>query len=492
MIKCILIVGIVPTTRSVNDWFYLDLVVVDMDVLLLNPYDENAVKNGLGLITPPLSLMYLASALEEDSFSVKIHDDDLHLQGYYRFADLASRGDPHLIGVTATTSTIGTALNYLQVIKERLPDVITVIGGPHPTFMPRETLESRVVDVVVLGEGEETLRELASNPDLSSVRGIAYQDSEGRLKLNQPRPLIKDLDSLPFPARHLVPFDSYGDSSGIITSRGCVYSCGYCSSSQIMGKKFRARSPQNVVDEMEELVDQYGVRDMAFMDDTFMLNKKRAGDIAREIKSRDLDVSFVASSRVDSVNQDLLFKLKEAGMNTLYYGVESGSQRVLDLMKKGITLKQAESAVKSAKEAGLKVLTSFILGYPGETREDLDKTIDFSIKLDPDYSQYSILTPFPGTPLYQDLKEKGLIDTEDWKEYTVMKPVLKYEKLGLSKEMVERKLTRAYLRFYARPRYLLRHRHMLKVMVETVLRSFVLPKLRGSSVEGWYRSLDEG
>jgi anaerobic magnesium-protoporphyrin IX monomethyl ester cyclase len=460
-----------------------------MDVLLLNPYDENAVKNGLGFVTPPLSLMYLASALEEDSFSVRIHDDDLLQEGYYKFADLALKLDPRIIGVTATTSTIGTALNYLQIVKKNMPDVLTVIGGPHPTFMPRKTLESGVVDVVVRGEGEETLRELAGEEDLSSVRGISYRD-EGRLKMNQSRPLIKDLDSLPFPARHLVAFDSYGASSGIITSRGCVYNCGYCSSSLIMGKKFRSRSPENVADEIEELVHQYGVRDLAFMDDTFMLNKKRAGEIAGEIKSRDLDVSFVASSRVDSVNQDLLFKLKEAGMNTLYYGVESGSQRILDLMKKGITLEQAERAVKGAKEAGLKVLTSFILGYPGETAQDLDRTIDFSIKLDPDYSQFSILTPFPGTPIYQDLKKRGLIDTEDWKEYTVMKPVLKYEELGLSKEMVERKLTQAYLRFYARPRYLLKHRHMLKVMAKTVLRSFVLPKLKGSSVEGWYRSLD--
>lgn len=148
-------------------------------------------------------------------------------------------------------------------------------------------------------------------------------------------------------------------------ARGCVYNCGYCSSSLIMGKKFRSRSPQNVVDELQELLEQYGVRDLAFMDDTFLLNKRRAGDIAREIKSQDRDVSFVASSRVGSVNQDLLFKLNEAGMNTLYYGVESSSQRALDLMKKGITLKQAESAVKSAKKAGLKVLTRFILGYPG-------------------------------------------------------------------------------------------------------------------------------
>ena len=481
-----------------------------MDVLLLNPYDENAVKNSLGFITPPLNLMYLAASLEKESFSVKILDDDLLQRGYYKFAELAAKLNPKIIGVTATTSTIKTALNYLLVVKKILPDTLTVIGGPHTTFMPLETLKnSKALDIVVLGEGEETIVDLAKTYHsgennggyLSEVKGIVYRDknnwsnNNNNLKLTQPRPLIKDLDSLPFPARHLVPFKSYNvsknQSGGIVTSRGCVYSCGYCSSSLIMGKKFRSRSPDNVVDEIEELVYQYNIRDIAFMDDTFMLNKTRAHRIAQEIKARDLDVSFVASSRVDMVNKNLLSKLRNAGMNTIYYGVESGSQRVLNLMKKGINLKQAEKAVKSAKNVGLEVLASFILGYPGETEKDINKTIDFSIKLDPDYSQYSILTPFPGTPIYYDLKNKGLLNTENWEKYTVMKPVLKYEKLGLTKKMVERKLALAYLKFYTRPKYLLKHRYMLRVMIETLLRSFILPKLQGNTVKGWYQNLED-
>lgn len=309
------------------------------------------------------------------------------------------------------------------------------------------------------------------------------------------RPLIKDLDSLPFPARHLVSFKSYGisksQSGGMITSRGCVYSCGYCSSSLIMGKKFRSRSPGNVVDEIEELINVYNLRDIAFMDDTFMLNKNRAAQIADEINGRGLDVSFVASSRVDMVNQDLLSKLRNAGMNTIYYGVESGSQRILNLMKKGIDLKQAELAVKNAKNVGLKVLTSYILGYPGETIDDINETIDFSIKLEPDYCQYSILTPFPGTPIYHDLKQKNLINTEKWEKYTVMKPILKYEELGLNKSLIEKKLAQAYLKFYTRPKYLLKHRHMFKVIIETLLRSFIIPKFKGNTVKGWYQSLDK-
>jgi len=473
----------------------------NIDVMLINPYDENAVKNALGFITPPLNLMYLASSLEEKSYSVKIIDDDLLQKGYENVSKQAEKLNPQLVGVTATTSTIKSALKYLELIKNILPESLTVIGGPHTTFMPYETLKnSDNLDVVVIGEGEETMVDLADHAtqnieDINDVNGIVYRDlKDGNLRTTEKRPLIKDLDKLPFPARHLVPFDSYGVSQeqtgGIITSRGCVYNCNYCSSSLIMGKKFRSRSPGNVVDEIEELIDTYHINDIGFMDDTFMLNKKRASDIADEIKARDLDLTFVASSRVDRVDKSLLENLKSSGLKTIYYGVESGSQRILDLMKKGITLKNVEDAVKMAKDVNLEVLTSFILGYPGETEEDMNTTIDFSTKLDSDYCQYSILTPFPGTPIYKDLIEKNLIDNEDWDRYTVLKPILKYNELGLNKKLVERKLATAYLKFYARPKYLLKHHHMIKVMLQTVFRSFIIPKLTGGTGKGWYQNLD--
>jgi anaerobic magnesium-protoporphyrin IX monomethyl ester cyclase len=473
----------------------------NIDVMLINPYDENAVKNALGFITPPLNLMYLASSLEEESYSVKIIDDDLLQKGYENVAKQAEKLNPQLVGVTATTSTIKSALKYLEFIKNILPESLTVIGGPHTTFMPYETLKnSDNLDVVVIGEGEETMVDLTNHAtqnieDINDVNGIVYRDwKDGNLKTTEKRPLIKDLDKLPFPARHLVPFDSYGVSQeqtgGIITSRGCVYNCNYCSSSLIMGKKFRSRSPGNVVDEIEELIDTYHINDIGFMDDTFMLNKKRASDIADEIKARDLDLTFVASSRVDRVDKNLLKNLRSSGLKTIYYGVESGSQRILDLMKKGITLKNVEDAVKMAKDVNLDVLTSFILGYPGETEEDMNTTIDFSTKLDSDYCQYSILTPFPGTPIYKDLIEKNLIDNVDWDRYTVLKPILKYNELGLNKKLVERKLATAYLKFYTRPKYLLKHRHMIKVMLQTVFRSFIIPKLTGGTGKGWYQNLD--
>ncbi|HIH71304.1 MAG TPA: B12-binding domain-containing radical SAM protein [Methanothermobacter thermautotrophicus] len=455
-----------------------------MDVVLINPEDRTAVKNKLGFVLPPLNLMYLGASLERASFSVKIIDDDLRRMGVEGVARLVERINPFIVGITATTATIRTSLEYIKAIKDRLPNVLTVIGGPHPTFLPVDTLrECRDLDVVVMGEGEATIVDLAENHErggsLEGVAGITYRDGD-RIRTNEPRALIEDLDEIPFPARHLVPFRDYETSSqdagGMITSRGCVYPCRYCSSSLIMGKKFRFRSPENVVDEVEELVEVYGLHDIAFLDDTFMLHRPRAREISEEIRRRNLDVSFVTSSRVDMVQESLLRDLRNAGMSTIYYGVESGCQRVLDMMKKGITVKQAEDAVRVTKKVGVDVITSFILGYPGEKPSEMDRTIDFSIKLDPDYSQYSILTPFPGTPIYAELKSQGLIE-DDWENYTVIKPVIKYEKLGLSRELIQKKLVKAYLKFYSRPRYLLKHSYMIRVFFETLYRTYIEPKI---------------
>jgi len=470
-----------------------------MDVILVNPMDETQVSTKLGLKVPPLNLMYLAAALEKDSAEVNIIDDDLKQKGPDKLANEISKLDPNVVGITATTASINTALNYIDSIKKNLPNVLTVVGGSHATFLPEDTLkECKGLDVVVIGEGEETIVDLTNNyikngfKNLNEVKGIAYKNN-GVIKRSESRELIKNLDEIPFPARHLLPFESYGtsedESGGVITSRGCVFNCGYCSSSLIMGKKFRGRSPSNVVDELEELANKYKIRDIAFLDDTFMLNKRRAQSIANAIKERGLDISFVASSRVDKVDKKLLESLKQSGMATLYYGVESGSQRILNLMRKGITLKQAENAVKTAKNVGVDILTSFILGYPGETPDEMDKTIKFAIKLDADYSQFSVLTPFPGTPVYYELKSKNLLDTEHWNRYTVIHPVIKYEKLGLSKKIIEKKLAKAYLKFYTRPKYILKHPHMLKVFLETVYRSFIIPKFNIGVPKGWYRNL---
>jgi len=451
-----------------------------VDVILINPLDKTHVSEMLELQAPPLNLMYLGASLEKASFSVKILDDNFKRWGCEQITKLVEKFNPFIVGVTATTATIKSSLEYIKSIKHILSDVLTVIGGPHTTFLPIDTLKSlKELDVVVIGEGEETITELAekyekkSEEGLEEVKGITYRN-QSKIKTNEPRALIQDLDSLPFPARHLIPFKEYETSKNgqahIITSRGCIYSCEYCSSSLIMGKRFRARSPENVVDEIEELYDKYKIREIGFIDDTFVLNRRRAHAIADKIKERSLDVTWSTSSRVNTIDKQLLSNLKSAGLRSIYYGIESGSQRVLDLMKKKITLKQSEDAVKIAKDLGIEVMASFMFGYPGEAPAEMDKTIDFSIKLDPDYAQYSILTPFPGTPIYQKLEKKGLIE-KDWEKYTVLDPVIKYEKLGLSRKIVKRKLAEAYFKFYRRLSYYIKHPHMIKVVLNTLLKS---------------------
>ncbi len=415
---------------------------------------------------------------------------------------------PDLVGLTATTATLSKAFQYVRKIRDMLSDCFIFIGGPHVTFLPAETLAAcRELDAVVIGEGEETVADLARSfkPDdprwPETVRGIAYRQKDRereRIVVTRARPLIQDLDTLPFPARHLVPFSQYrlfnqdGGAGFMITSRGCTFACNYCSSSHLMGGRFRARSPANVVDEIEELAVKYQVKNFEFLDDNFMLDRSRARAIAREIQSRGLDISFVASSRVNEVNHDILSELKKAGMSTIYYGVESGSLRTLDLMNKRISLSMAEDAVRTAKDCGIGVLTSFMLGYPGETYDDMTATIDFAIRLDPDYAQFTILTPYPGTPIYRDLKENNLLATEDWDNYTVTNPVIRYEAFGLTSGQVSRKLQEAYLRFYLRPGYIFKRPGMLKSVLFGLYHSYFKPVFSRTDPQGWYRNLPTG
>ncbi|MEM3832432.1 MAG: radical SAM protein [Thermoprotei archaeon] len=475
-------------------------------IILINPIDRTQIVNRLGVKAPPLNLMYLAAALEKAGFYVKIIDANLYNISPNQIVRIIRGLKPDIIGLTAVTATIKTALRYVSEIKKAISNVFTVIGGPHSTFLPIETLSaSKDLDAVVIGEGEETIVEIAesyekNSPEwLSNVRGVAYRIKDhdsSKIKITPPRPFIKNLDLIPFPARHLTPFNEYKlfnkdtPIGSMITSRGCVFACNYCSSSHLMGRMFRARSPKNVVDEIEELAYKYNVDTIEFIDDIFTLNKKRALKIAEEIRSRKLDIKFVASSRVDTIDRELLIELKKAGLSTMYYGVESGSERVLELMNKRITLSQAEKAINETKSIGVSTLASFILGYPGETIDEMWATIKFSIKLDPDYVQFSILTPYPGTPIYYELKQKGLIATEDWDKYTVLDPVIEYEKLGLSKSIVSKMLREAYLRFYLRPKYLLKRITMLKVLIYTMINTYVLPILQHKNPLGWYRDLN--
>jgi radical SAM superfamily enzyme YgiQ (UPF0313 family) len=230
-----------------------------------------------------------------------------------------------------------------------------------------------------------------------------------------------------------------------------------------------------------------GVEDIEFIDDIFVLDRKRASEIAKEIVRRGLDIGFTASSRVDTISRPLLSELKGAGLTSLYLGIESGSQRILDLMGKRTTLAQVHDAVRTAKELDVNVVGSFILGYPGETLGEMDETIRLSLKLKLDFAQFSLLTPYPGTPIFDDLRSKGLLLTEDYDRFTVVDPVIDYDKLGVGRKAVSRKIAKAYLRFYTRPTYMLKHRYLFSMIPHALF-----PHLGSKKRKGAENALDRG
>lgn len=470
-----------------------------MKVILINPLESQAYK-WMGMKVPPMGLMYIAGYLEKAGVPVEIIDANVYGYTAEGVASEARRSGAGLVGVTATTSTINSALSIIRATRLAMPDVVTIIGGPHATFAAADTLaDCPELDIVVAGEGEETALELAKALDgfswgdgerrpgshrsrdfqgrVSGVRGIVYRDANDPTSYiaTPPRPPIMDLDSIPFPARHLVPFDRYmawgktGSIGLVMTSRGCPFACKYCVSSRMAGVKFRGRSAKNVVDEVELINENYGLDYIEFIDDIFTMDHRRVRAVASELISRGLDVRWAASSRVNTINRELIGTMKKSGLVTLYFGVESGSQRMLDMMNKRITIDQVKAAFGTARECNVDTIGSFILGYPGETLDEMRQTIRLSIELDPDLAQYTILTPYPGTPIYEELKAAGRLKQVGWESYTFTEPVIDYRAFGYSDASVKRMLVWAYARFYLRPSYIARHSGMARTAVKTIM-----------------------
>jgi anaerobic magnesium-protoporphyrin IX monomethyl ester cyclase len=309
-----------------------------------------------------------------------------------------------------------------------------VLDGQHPSARPEECLTDPNIDFVVIGEAEDTIFELVNTleegntQNLKGIRGIAFAEN-GKTVITPPRPAIQDLDSLPFPARHLLPMDKYfaavketplrGEISKpwatMITSRGCPYSCVFCTVHIVMGKKWRARSPENVVDEIEQLIDAYRIRQIDFYDENMTLDKKRMENICDLIVERGLDIEWYAPNgvRADTLDENLLKKMKKSGCKRIRVAPESGVQRVVDqIVKKDQKLTEVEKAVALSKKLGIKVGCFFVIGLIGETKEDIKETIKYAYKLKKlgaDHFQFSIATPLYGTELYEQAKRGGYL-----------------------------------------------------------------------------------
>lgn len=375
-----------------------------MKVMLIEP-DAIAIMK-----SPPLGLAYVASTLEQDhdvsivprpTFDMSLDDVELLLE----------KEAPDVVGMTCVTMTATEVVRIATICKQVLPDTTVVIGGIHPTFAYPQMLPTCPdIDFVVRFEGEYTLPDLLQHlDDPSRVQGIAYMRNN-QIVVTPERPLIETLDDLPFPARHLLPMHIYKKYSkgNMLSSRGCPYNCLYCSLVRFIGRKFRVVSPQRVVDEIIHLMDEYHVPFVDFVDACFTVNKHRVQKICNLIREQGLDITWRCSSRVDRVTPELLDLMSEAGCISIFYGVESGVERILNHAGKKTPLEQIKNAFKWSRERNIKTTASYIIGLPEETLETARETLTFIRELDPDEVSPGIFYPFPGTDVYYNPEKYGV------------------------------------------------------------------------------------
>lgn len=434
-----------------------------MKVLLINPPYFNSKYKFIGLVAPPLGLAYIAAVLEEGGVDVKIIDAAALEMDWNVLEGEIKKYDPDVVAIGALTPTIDKALKTAKIAKNSVPNAKIVLGGYHPTFTYDEILKNEFIDIIILGEGEYTMLELVQSlekgKNLQEVKGIACKDFK-----TPPRENIEEIDSLPFPARHLLPMDEYKilnirlPTGTLISGRGCPFNCSFCASSAMHGRKMRFRSAENIVDEIEHLINDYNAEMIAFMDDTFTLSPVRVIEICDEIKRRNLDFFWGCTARVDSVSRPLLDKMRKAGCITIFYGVESADQQLLNGMNKKITIEKTKNAFKLTKEADMRTIASVAIGMPGDTKRSIEKTINFVKELDASYAIFSLATPYPGTAFYNEACEKNLIKVDDWSKFTLLSPVL--ETVDCSLEELKKLQKKGFRKFYLRPGYIIRQLRM--------------------------------
>jgi len=444
-----------------------------MKVLFINPPSENElIGNNPPLIeeergyNPPLGLLYMAGyLLQHSNYEVEVLDTQVENLKYSALEKRIRKISPDVVGITVMTFTLIDVMKTVEVIKKVNNEIVVVLGGPHATIYPLETINLPGVDFIVLGEGEETFFDLLKNfrdkQGLRNTPGIVFK-SDGEIINTGQKPYIQNLDALPFPARYLTPYQKYNSViakrspvTTMMTSRGCPNRCTFCYRHH-MGKIFRARSAGNVVDEMEECT-KMGINEFLVYDDTFNISRQRVIEICDEIVRRNLKIGWDIRARVDTIDKKILEKLKEANCERIHYGVESGSQEILNILKKDITQGQVKETFKMTKDMGISTLAYFMLGCPGEKEIHIKETIKMMKELDPDFVHVTIFTPFPKTPIYLEGLKNGLIEQDYWQEYSENPRsdfVPRHWDENLSFKDLNKWIKRAYREFYIRPSYI--------------------------------------
>ncbi|HLE75800.1 MAG TPA: radical SAM protein [Candidatus Bathyarchaeia archaeon] len=416
---------------------------------------------------PPLSILYLAAVLEEIGVEVSVLDQPGLGLTVGETMKWVEKEDPDVLGFSTLASSGRTAALISRRVKEKNPNLTIVFGNHYATFNPERILRKYpFVDIIARGEGEKTIVELANclknGEPLKKVRGINFRNEE-EIVATPDQPLIKDLDALPFPNRKLIDVDYHCLMAGanvapkkftsIVTSRGCVYSCRFCSCTRIAHNVWRPRSARNTLEELQFLANE-GYKQLIFVDDSFTLNPKRVIEICRGIRKEKLDMQWICEGRVDNCSYEMLREMVKAGLKILYFGIESANQRILNYYNKTITPEQAETAVRTAKKAGVDVIVgSFILGAPDETRDEIRNTIEFAKRVPIDLPQFNMLGAHPGNDIWNEFEEKGLLKVDEHWETAV--GVCTISPAAVPCDEIRQITHDAFFRHVSRPSYLI-------------------------------------
>jgi radical SAM superfamily enzyme YgiQ (UPF0313 family) len=384
---------------------------------------------------PPLGLAYVAAALEKADFNVEMIDNYLLEKPIEDLKLDIKRVNPDIVGITCGSVTYQRCIETAKAVKEVRPSCKVVAGGWHPSYMPESVLKNPEIDYVVVGEGERAMVELATyitqgvNGKAVLIAGVAYWH-DGEIAKN-PQKFISNLDEIPIPARHLLPLKLYNRVIEYLdvkpvdvmsVTRGCPFKCAFCESYTLWGPTCRSFSPKRIVEEIEQLMTNYGTKGIYFINDNFTIRKNDTLELCRLIGKNKLDIEWACDTRVDMLTQELLREMRMAGCKTIWFGIESGSPSIRKKLNLGVTLEQTEAAIRLCKKEGIRTSCSFLLGIPGETVEDMQATFKFARKLDPEWCGFNIYIAVPGSILYEEVMEKGLYDrVEDFATYVKTK-----------------------------------------------------------------------
>jgi anaerobic magnesium-protoporphyrin IX monomethyl ester cyclase len=465
-----------------------------MRILLLQPpmlnvvkvMEPNFVHDNVGK-QPPMGLFNLATYLEQNSnHEVTVLDSQLDNLDHNNCGKYVFSYKPDLVGVTATTMTFYDALFSAKTVKKVLPECKVILGGPHTSVYPQETIKHEEIDYLLEGEADiaftDFVNKLEAGEKIEEIPGLYYLEN-GNVTYTGKSTYIKDLNALPIPNRRLTDYTKYCSilskrrpSTNMMTSRGCPFKCIFCNR---MGKTFRMRSAENILSEIRNCME-LGIQDIAVFDDSFTLNRQRVVDICNGIIKEGFDFTWNIRTRVDNVDEELLKLLKKANCVRVHYGIESGNPNILKILNKQINLDDVKHAFQMTHKAGMETYAYIMIGSPEEHEDEIEDTMRLLKQIRPDYAGFSILTPMPNTELYDMAFENGLYDKNHWLEY-VRKPSPTFEALVWDKEINQKRLNKhlikAYKRFYGNPLRLFKRAISVRSFKEFAMKSKVAVKM---------------